>query len=85
MDIAQWIIDIDEKIRAVTYGTYIHIHKWETTHVNKYYHPTKQICRGCGISRKMRFIDRDNIKGILSRNVEWIDEKGKKYKYSVLD
>lgn len=29
-----------------------HRHKWETTHTNKWYHPTRQICK-CGCVREV--------------------------------
>lgn len=63
----------------------IHIHIWETTHTNRWMHPTAQKCR-CGTTREMVHKVGDYRRsGPPWGNVNWVDSSGKVYKYRITD
>lgn len=64
---------------------FFHVHKWETTHTNQWYHPTRQRCR-CGLSRQFKFKDGHEKMKCMSWDAgEWAWSNGNKSKYSVSD
>lgn len=61
-----------------------HRHKWETTHTNRWQHPTRQKCR-CGVVRNFVWKENaDEIFGMPWDKGEWLDSEGVKYNYDVL-
>ena len=62
-----------------------HKHKWETTHTNKWIHPTRQKCR-CGLIRNFEYKgNADSIKGMPWDKGHWVLSDGTINNYSVLD
>jgi hypothetical protein len=62
-----------------------HKHSFQTTHVNGYGHPMKQVCT-CGVSRTFEWkVDKDEIKGMPWEKGEWLHSDGNKTIYNILD
>jgi len=63
----------------------LHIHSWETTHANKWIHPTRQICN-CSLVREFEyFSNKDELKGMPWNLGRWVWSNGEESKYGVND
>ena len=63
----------------------LHKHDWQTTHTNKWIHPTKQKC-SCGLTRTFEYkANADDINGMPWNKGHWVWSNGLTSKYCVLD
>lgn len=46
-----------------------HRHNWQTTHVNRYQHPTRQMCK-CGLVRDIETVKFGECKWVYSDGTE---------------
>lgn len=56
-----------------------HFHLWTTTHTNRWFHATRQVCR-CGLSREFKYMD-DPPNAMPWDMGEWVYSDGTKSKY----
>ena len=62
-----------------------HKHRWQTTHTNKWIHPTRQKC-SCGLVRNFEYMpNADDIKGMPWDKGHWVWSNGLTSEYCVLD
>lgn len=62
-----------------------HMHFWETTHTNRWMHPTVQKCR-CGLTRRFEFFENyKKMAGMPWDKGRWVYSDGTESKYSVSD
>ena len=60
-----------------------HIHRWSTTHTNRWQHPTAQTC-SCNLTREFVYKENaDEIKGMPWDKGEWLWSDGTRSEYNV--
>lgn len=63
-------------------NTKLHTHSWDTTHTNKWIHPTRQTCK-CGLIREFEYYPKEmNLKGMPWKLGRWVWSNGEESKYS---
>lgn len=70
---------------VMRFKKWLHRHRFETTHTNRWMHPTGQRCK-CGITREFKYkANRHDLVGMPWELGEWSWSDGTKSEYNVLD